>query len=397
MGPLFFVVDGCWRRDLDLAMKYSPLPPFAAWSGPRDAKLVIVGEAWGRHEAEMRKPFVGESGKLLFEILGEAFGEAPELHREIVGLFRYDNAWTHQREEWLEAAGIAFTNVLNIQPYNNKIPELCVKKAELPSGYSLPAIEKSLYLDPQYLPELERLWVELSECKPNLIVAAGSKASWALLHDTRISSIRGAITQSIHGQKVLPTYHPAALLRQWAWRPIVVADMMKAQRERKFAEIRRPSRQIIYSPTIQQVLDWTAETLEMKPLRLASDTETAKGQITMISFARSRSEGIVIPFWDQAKPGWSYWTEPGDELAAWDCAEKLLTSLPIVWQNGLYDLQYITPMAIASRADDDLMLLHHSLLPEVQKGLGFLGSIYTSEPAWKLMRKTKTDTTKRDE
>jgi hypothetical protein len=43
------------------------------------------------------------------------------------------------------------------------------------------------------------------------------------------------------------------------------------------------------------------------------------------------------------------------------------------------------------------MMLHHSLYPEMKKSLGFLGSIYTDEASWKLMRQEKTDTEKRDE
>ena len=41
------------------------------------------------------------------------------------------------------------------------------------------------------------------------------------------------------------------------------------------------------------------------------------------------------------------------------------------------------------------MLKHHAINPELEKGLGFLGSVYSYEPAWKLMR--KNDSTKRGE
>jgi hypothetical protein len=47
--------------------------------------------------------------------------------------------------------------------------------------------------------------------------------------------------------------------------------------------------------------------------------------------------------------------------------------------------------------DDDTMLLHHSLQPESEKGLGFLGSVYTNEASWKLMRARGKTTIKRDE
>lgn len=385
-------------------MLHKPLPPFASWAGPRDARLVIVGEAWGRHEFDLKKPFVGESGKLLFEMLGEAFPTVvPDLHAEISSLFRYGLAWVGKRNEWLHAASIAFTNTLALRPHANNILELCCKKPDLPHDYDYSPIEKAQYLRPEYLPELDRLRSELEECRPNLILAAGAKAAWGLLGDTKISSIRGGITEStlVPGTKLLPTYHPAAVLRQWSWRPIVVADLMKSAREMKFAQIERPSRQVIFDPTLEQVVKWCGETLA-NPERwpeIGADTETSKGQITMLSLARQPDDVIVIPFIDEAKPGFSYWLTANEEIAAWSAIASLLESRrhSIVWQNGLYDLQYILPLGIAARSDEDTMLLHHSILPELQKGLGFLGSVYTSEPSWKLMRTRKADTVKRDE
>jgi hypothetical protein len=44
----------------------------------------------------------------------------------------------------------------------------------------------------------------------------------------------------------------------------------------------------------------------------------------------------------------------------------------------------------------DTMLLHHAMYPELPKSLGFLGSIYTNESAWKLMRQDSEEL-KRDE
>ena len=41
-------------------------------SGPRDAKIVIVGEAWGFEEQQAQAPFVGASGKELTRMLAEA-------------------------------------------------------------------------------------------------------------------------------------------------------------------------------------------------------------------------------------------------------------------------------------------------------------------------------------
>lgn len=68
-----------------------------------------------------------------------------------------------------------------------------------------------------------------------------------------------------------------------------------------------------------------------------------------------------------------------------------------LFQNGLYDMQYFLKERMPIRnAHLDTMLLQHAKFPELPKGLGFLGSIHTDEPAWKLMRE-KADTVKRDE
>ena len=74
------------------------------------------------------------------------------------------------------------------------------------------------------------------------------------------------------------------------------------------------------------------------------------------------------------------------------------SNIPKLFQNGMYDLQYIFRWGIKTRnAAHDTMLLHHSLYPEMRKGLGFLGSIYSNEAAWKMMGRPKADTVKRDE
>ena len=386
-------------------MSHSPRPPFAATSGPDRPRIVLVGDSWGETEDQCHKPFAGESGKELFRMLGEAMpGVAPGLHAEICQQHTYGAAWIRPREAWLEAAGIAMTNVLAFRPPGSKIEELCSPKKEVsPHAGRLPPLAKGKYLQEQYLSELSRLEHELNAWKPNLVVAMGNTATWALLSATNIGSIRGAIAATSQGQKVLPTYHPSGVFRQWAWRPIVVADLMKAHREADFPDIRRPSRRVLVSPTLAELEAWTDETLRMgvqgKVSWLAPDIETAGGQITCIGFARSPSEAMVVPFLDRSVRGWNFWPDHESERRAWNAVEVLLDSpIPKIWQNGVYDLQYLTKIGIQPRNNwADTMLLHHSIFPELQKGLGFLGSIYTNESSWKLLRKRKADTEKKDE
>lgn len=361
----------------------------------------------------MKRPFVGEYGKLLFQMLGEAMPqEFPELHAAATAMFRYGLAWAHSRDAWLDAVGITMTNVLAFRPPDNKLETLCVDKKESGKDYPYQPAAKGKYLKSEYFGELTRLREEIEISRPNLILTMGNTALWALCHTTNIGSVRGAIASNasdapfnygagidnfVIGKKVLATYHPAAVMRQWSWRPIVVADLMKAHREMQFPEVRRPQRQIAINPTLAEFEVFVQE-MELRPPALLSvDIETGGGMIKCIGFAPSRGTAMVIPLCDPRS--WrSVWTH-GEELRVWELIKQLLESdIPKLGQNFLYDLQYILKMGIRPQAClHDTMLLHHSHFPEMQKGLGFLASIYTNESAWKLMNRHKPDSVKRDE
>ncbi len=97
--------------------------------------------------------------------------------------------------------------------------------------------------------------------------------------------------------------------------------------------------------------------------------------------------------------GGSYWGDESHELRAWACVRALLESpIPKIFQNGLFDITYLSRLGFRPRnVKHDTMLLHHALFPEMQKGLGFLGSVYTNEAAWKLLRRRGHEELKRDE
>jgi DNA polymerase I-like protein with 3'-5' exonuclease and polymerase domains len=83
-----------------------------------------------------------------------------------------------------------------------------------------------------------------------------------------------------------------------------------------------------------------------------------------------------------------------DERSAWGFIREIMADREIkkVFQNGLYDIAFLyRSVGIKVRgAEHDTMLMHHSLQPESLKGLGYLGSIYTDERAWKYMRTSTT-------
>ncbi len=297
-------------------------------------------------------------------------------------------------EGGLDRTQLFFTNVICAQPPGNKFDHFLVPKKEASEvALRLGQVETGRYLRDEHLPELDRLHAELAEVQPNLVVALGNKSCWALLGKTAISQIRGTCHQSRNGKwKVLPTYHPAYVLRDWSKRTIVVADLLKAEREAKFPEIRRPERWVTVNPTLEEIDDWISK-YALSAHWLAVDIETARRQITCIGFAASRDRALSIPFCDPRKVGGSFWPTQEDELRAWDRVEHLLgLPQPKVFQNGIYDLQYIWSMGLTvANPQEDTMLYHHAKFPELLKGLGFLGSIYTSEPAWKMMRHDTTE------
>jgi uracil-DNA glycosylase len=357
----------------------SPWEPFAHSLGPRSAKLVFVAESWGEREDLFKVPLVGWSGVELARLLAES-GLGPHFH------LPYNTAMEPYMICHWQRTGHLFTNVFAERPPNNDLEQWCVKKGELPDVYQAQYFRPGKYFSPDKLLHLPRLQAELRQAKPNLVVALGAASCWALLGTSGITSIRGTVAWSEWaGCKVLPTFHPAYVLRQWAARTIVLQDLLKAKREASFPEIRRPERQVIVNPTLQDIREWSNKPAVM----YAVDIETFQRQISMIGFARSARDAIVIPFIDGLpdKPK-SDWQTQEEEVQAWTLVKELLERpLPKIFQNGLYDLSYIAPMGIKPRnCSEDTMLKHHSLFPEMKKGLGFMGSIYTDESSWKLMR-----------
>lgn len=349
------------------------LDPFAHSSGPRDAKIALVGEAFGEQEDFVGRPFIGTAGQELSRLLKEA-----RLTRKECFL----------------------TNVFPLRPPNNNIELLCGPKAAVGKDYKLSPLKQGKYILNEFLPHVKRLKEELEIVQPNLIVALGNTACWALMGQAKIGALRGAVGYGplCPALKVLPTYHPASILYNWSNRPILIADLIKAERERLFPEVRRPERWVLIDPTFDEIHAWIKRHL-LDAYEIAVDIETAAGMIRCISFAPNPRHCMVIPFEDKRKPGGHYWPTLEDEVAAWNIVQYILEDLPCkkVFQNGMYDIQYIVKMGIRPRdCLEDTMLLSHSIFPEMPKSLGFLGSIYTNEPAWKLMRENKEEL-KRDE
>lgn len=324
--------------------------------GPLNAKIVSVGEAPGEQEELTGIPFIGQSGQEYDRMLEEA------------GLRRRD---------------LYLTNVFLTRPPNNKLDHFLVGSKDGAGCKELGPVRTGKYLHKAMLPEIHRLHSELKTVKPNLIIATGATALWAIIGSGGISKVRGTVLQSRFG-KVLPTFHPATVLYDLSNRPLIISDLRKAAFEQDFPDIRRPKRSIIIEPTLEEVTSTLCLIRSSVPIT-SCDIETWKKSISIIGFAWAKDKAIVIPF---LHPGGRYWTRNEEiivrkEINLTLCCETLSK----LFHNGMFDMQYLLYEGYSIRGEvHDSMILHHAMFPELQKSLGFLGSIYTNETGWKAMR-----------
>ncbi len=149
--------------------------------GNKRASLVFVGEAPGADEDMQGRPFVGRAGQLLTKII-----EAMKLGREDVYI----------------------CNILKCRPPGNRNPE----------AHEIAACE------PFLIKQLEAI-------KPRIICALGSFAAKTLLKsDAPITVLRGRF-HDYQGIKLMPTYHPAYLLRNPGAKKQVWEDMQIIMKE----------------------------------------------------------------------------------------------------------------------------------------------------------------------
>ena len=156
--------------------------------GNIDAKVMIIGEAPGRTEDKLQKPFVGRAGKLLDSLL-------ESIH--------------------LDRSKVYITNVVNYRPDKNRKPTL------------------------EEVNEFKKLLFKHIEiiC-PKYILLLGQTAATAVLnHIGPLGEVRGKwknikIINSYFN--IITTYHPAFLLRQSNKKKIALKDLLLLKKEVKF-------------------------------------------------------------------------------------------------------------------------------------------------------------------
>src|SRR5882672_20082 len=187
------------------------------------------------------------------------------------------------------------TNVFQQHPPGNDLLYFCGGKAESVPGY--PILQKSKYVRKEFQHELDRLGDEVIAHDPNLIVCLGNSALWAMAGRVGITKLRGTTCVSTHtvsGYKLLLTYHPSAITRQWELRPTTVADLSKILKEKDTSDVKRPKREIWIEPSLEDIHRFIQDHIKGCSM-LSVDIETSGTQITCIGFAPRKDLAIVIP------------------------------------------------------------------------------------------------------
>ena len=141
--------------------------------GPLDAEVMFIGEAPGVNEDRQGRPFVGQAGAFLEELLGEAGLTRPEVY---------------------------ICNVLKCRPPGNRDP--LPTEIEACSDY---------------------LSAQIRLIDPLLIVTLGRYSMSRFFPNQAISRIHGRPREA-NGRILVPMYHPAAALHQQRLRGVIIDD-----------------------------------------------------------------------------------------------------------------------------------------------------------------------------
>ena len=168
------------KKEIYKLSKNFPKKNLVYADGNQDAQVMIIGEAPGKTEDKLQKPFVGRAGKLLDDLLGRVS---------------------------LDRTKVYITNVVNYRPDKNRKP----------THEEINEFKKLLFKHIEII-------------KPKFILLLGATAAAAVLnHKGPLSEVRGKwknikIINSYFD--VLTTFHPAFLLRQNEKKKLAIYDFL---------------------------------------------------------------------------------------------------------------------------------------------------------------------------
>ena len=311
--------------------------------GSLNAKIYIFGECPGAQEDASGRPFMGGSGQLLTRLLAKA------------GI---------KREECY------IDNVIQLRPVGN----------DFGIYYQDSSKHKPTDTLLQAHAEVKR---KIREGRPNVVVALGNEALYAITGKKQILNWRGSILE-FEGIKVIPTIHPAMIMREPKFDPVVQMDMVRIAEEARTPSLPEPyADNFIINPSYEECIRHLTEVLPRKSI-LTFDIETIPDleQIMCLGFAWSKQDAICIPVFFGASNWWTL----QEEIGIIKAIRELMSIPTIKWvaQNAQYDMTYLLDKwEVRCKLWMDTMIAFHCVYPEMKKSLAFMTSIYSKRPYYK--------------
>ena len=303
-------------------------------------RIALVGEAPGETEENYGTPFVGVSGNYLNALLSE------------VGLDR---------------RACFCGNVCQVRPQGNNIELFDWNGKEIQDG-------------------LKTLETDLLNFDPHLCVLMGGTPLRAAKGDkASILAWRGSLFTGSFGpfvgRKCLATVHPAFVLREYGFAPLLRFDLTRASQEGKSSTLTLPARELITTwpaAYLTHVMDtWPSG------LRCSLDIEGGLSGWPCVSICARPTKSITI--------AWGRLSELDHREVLRSFARLMgRRDVPKVLQNSLYDnfvLSYGYGIPIRNVVEDT-MLKGWEIYCELPKSLGVQTSVWTREPYYKAERKS---------
>ena len=314
--------------------------------GPDDAKMMLVGECPGAEEDKIGKPFIGRAGQTLNNLLAQA------------GVARYQCLLTNVAKEKAPANKISF--------YFED------KKCTIPK--------------PQMQGWVDELKADIELYRPNIVVALGATALWALTGEKKISIYRGYILPCtlVPGIKIIPIYHPQAVNYEWKLYFQTVLDFRKALRHSKFSEILESTQTYLPNVSAKEFIAYMQDCIANPEIKeIAVDVETLQpgSHIEELGLSHSPDFGISFFFIKGRSPA----IPENTELLIWQTFARLMDCKKAIMQNGAYDIGVLwhNQHILVENLSMDTLIAAHVCWPELPRDLGFLASVCLDVPPWK--------------
>ncbi len=336
---------------------------FPSIPDPHGRRLAIVGEAPGSDEVDQGQPFVGQSGQLLRRTL----------------------SWAG-----IDPNSCLIANVCQQRPESNDIKNFEWQGPEIQAG-------------------IVQLKADLQTFRPNCILSLG-RTPFRLLKPDKcypvrvtkenpdgiripISDWRGSpFISDVVGCKVIPSYHPAYILRAYSDIAYFKSDLKRAVRHSGDPKLHLIVRTGNLRPTLQDVVSFLNGLIQSRtPASFDIEGYADAVGVTMLSICPTPDSGIVIPFQIDGK---RYWSED-EEPIVWFWLSRWLAdkACPKRAHNFFYEYLVLTWRhgCLINGVADDTMMMHWEVYNELEKSLGVCTSLWIEEPYYKDERESSGD------